>query len=58
MSDKEVHSIAFPVAKKDIMPEIVPDRREEQKRKPTSSTSIQKKTQHMKEAKRKAAEWP
>jgi hypothetical protein len=57
---KEPPSTAFPVVKKDTMPETAPDNKEkgETGRKPISSTSIQKKIQHMKEAKRKAVGWP
>jgi hypothetical protein len=58
MLGKEAHSIAFPVAKRDIMPEIAPDRKKEQEQKQISLTSIQKKTWLMKEAKRKAVGWP
>jgi hypothetical protein len=55
MQDKEVHSTASPVVKKDTMPGTAPDKREEPERKPTLSTSTQKKTQHTKKAKQKAA---
>jgi hypothetical protein len=55
-----MHSTAFPVVKKDIMPGIAPDNKErgERERKLISSTLIQRKTQHMKEAKQKAVGWP
>jgi hypothetical protein len=58
--DREVHSTASPVAKKDIMPETAPDNkeREEQEQRPISSTSIQRKIRHTKEAKQKAVGWP
>jgi hypothetical protein len=60
MPDKEVHSTASPVAKKDIMLETAPDNKEkeEQERKLISLTSTKKKKQHTKEAKPKAVEWP
>jgi hypothetical protein len=56
MPDKEAHSTASPVAKKNTMPETALDKREELGRKPTLSTSIQRKIQHTKGAKQKAAE--
>jgi hypothetical protein len=56
MQDKEAHSTASLVAKKDTMQGIAPNRREGLKQKPTSLTLTQRKIWCMKEAKRKAAE--
>jgi hypothetical protein len=58
MLDKEARSIASPAVKKDTTLETAPDRKEGLGQKPISSTLIQKKTRHMKEAKWKAAGWP
>jgi hypothetical protein len=60
MLDKGAHLIASLVVKKDITPGTAPDNKEkeEQERRLTLSTSTQKKIQHTKEAKQKAAEWP
>jgi hypothetical protein len=58
MPDKGAHLIAFPVAKKDIMPGTAPDNKEkgERERKLISSTLTQKKTWCTKGAKRNTAE--
>jgi V8-like Glu-specific endopeptidase len=60
MQGKRMHSIASPMAKKDITQGTAPDNkeREEQEQKLISLTSTRKKIQHTKEAKWRAAEWP
>jgi hypothetical protein len=58
MPDKRAHSIASLVVKKGITQGTAPDNKgkEEQEQRLISSTLIQKKIQHMKEAKWKVAE--
>jgi hypothetical protein len=60
MWDKEPHLIASPAVKKDTMLGTAHDNKEKEEleQRPILLISIQRKTRHTKEVKRKVAEWP